>query len=94
MKFVDCLKRALWYIIKGVPVQNVSATIVTLPKNELLKGSTALITGGTSGIGYSIAKAFLNAGACCIITGRKEDKLQLACKELSKYVEGGVKFVV
>lgn len=29
----------------------------------------ALIMGGTSGIGYEIAKAFLNAGSTAFITG-------------------------
>jgi NAD(P)-dependent dehydrogenase (short-subunit alcohol dehydrogenase family) len=50
--------------------------------NEYLKGRCALITGGTSGIGYSIAKAFLDAGAKVIITGRDEDRLKAACKKL------------
>lgn len=57
--------------------------IITLAPNELLKGKCALITGGTSGIGFSIAKAFLNAGAFVIITGRSKNKIDDACKALN-----------
>jgi NAD(P)-dependent dehydrogenase (short-subunit alcohol dehydrogenase family) len=38
-----------------------------------LVGNRALITGGTSGLGYSIAEAFLRQGARVVITGRDED---------------------
>lgn len=34
-------------------------------------GATVLVTGGTSGIGYAIAKAYLDAKASVIVTGRK-----------------------
>lgn len=53
----------------------INTNIVTLAPNSLLIGRTALITGGTSGIGYSIAESYLNAGACVIITGRNEERL-------------------
>ena len=41
-----------------------------------------LITGGTSGIGFSIAKAFLNSGATVIITGRNDERIKEACIKL------------
>ena len=40
-----------------------------------LEGKTALITGGTSGIGLATAKAFVNEGAYTFITGRREAEL-------------------
>jgi 3-oxoacyl-[acyl-carrier protein] reductase len=40
-----------------------------------LKGTTALITASTSGIGLIIARTFLEEGASIIINGRSQDKL-------------------
>ena len=51
---------------------------------ELLCGRTALITGGTSGIGYAAADAFMRNGADVIITGRSRERLDRACESLGK----------
>ena len=40
-----------------------------------LDGKTALLTGGTSGIGLATAKQFVNEGAYVFITGRREPQL-------------------
>src|SRR6266542_140104 len=47
-----------------------------------LKNSTALVTGGSSGIGYSIAKALIDSGCKVAITGREEKKLYKAAESL------------
>jgi NAD(P)-dependent dehydrogenase (short-subunit alcohol dehydrogenase family) len=47
-----------------------------------LEGKTALITGGSRGIGYAIAEAFIDAGARVIITARGEEKLMAAANRL------------
>ena len=49
---------------------------------DLLNGRTALITGGGSGIGFAIAKAFSAAGASVIICGRDIKKLQDAATSI------------
>lgn len=49
----------------------------------LLSGRRALITGGGKGIGYAIAKAFLEQGSEVCITGRDEKVLQEAVSGLS-----------
>lgn len=84
MALKEYLKRGLRFIINGVPVRNITPTIVTLAPNELLKGRCALITGGTSGIGFCIAKAFLDSGATVVITSRSDDRLKTSCEELAK----------
>jgi NAD(P)-dependent dehydrogenase (short-subunit alcohol dehydrogenase family) len=38
-----------------------------------LEGKTAMITGGTTGLGYSIAERFLKEGAGVVITGRQHE---------------------
>jgi 3-oxoacyl-[acyl-carrier protein] reductase len=48
-----------------------------------LKNATALVTGGSSGIGYSIAKTLIDAGARVAITGRDEKKLYKAAESLN-----------
>jgi uncharacterized oxidoreductase len=45
-------------------------------------GNTVLITGGATGIGFSLAQAFSEAGNQVIICGRREDKLQEAKAKL------------
>ncbi len=42
---------------------------------ESLKGLNIVITGGTSGIGFTVAKRFIEEGATVLITGRSEQKL-------------------
>jgi len=47
-----------------------------------LQNATALVSGGSSGIGYSIAKVLIEAGAQVAITGRDEKKLYRAAEAL------------
>lgn len=47
-----------------------------------IKGRTVFITGGASGIGLGMAKAFHNAGANLVIADIRDDHLQTAANEL------------
>ncbi len=51
-----------------------------------LSGNTILITGGSSGIGYEMAKEFLKKSNTVIVTGRNEQKLQKVKNELKGVV--------
>ena len=47
-----------------------------------ITGNAILITGGATGIGFSIAKEFIDSGNEVIICGRREQKLEEAKKKL------------
>ncbi len=51
-----------------------------------IEGRTAIVTGGSKGIGFGIAKAFADAGANVVIAGRGREALDEAARSLS---EGG-----
>jgi NAD(P)-dependent dehydrogenase (short-subunit alcohol dehydrogenase family) len=48
------------------------------------EGKTALITGGTTGIGFATAKLFINEGARVIVTGRAATTIKSAQAELGE----------
>jgi NAD(P)-dependent dehydrogenase (short-subunit alcohol dehydrogenase family) len=56
-----------------------------------LQGKTALITGGTTGLGFAMAERFLEEGARVAITGRDEELGARASDRLS--VGGDVRFL-
>lgn len=47
-----------------------------------LDGKVAVITGGSSGIGFATARLFRDEGASVVITGRNQERLDSAAKEL------------
>ncbi len=53
--------------------------------DHALSGRTALITGGTRGLGLEIARAYLDAGAAGLcVCGRERDAVELAIAELDE----------
>ena len=82
MKFSLVIKKVFKLLFDHRPITNIMVKIALLPPNELLNGRCALVTGGTSGIGYAIAKAYVNAGAVVIITGRSKERINAAIRRL------------
>ncbi len=58
-----------------------------------LAGKTALITGGSRGIGRAIAKRYLEAGGSAILTARRRDVLEQTRAELDPIAPGKVSVV-
>ena len=50
-----------------------------------LTGKTVVVTGGSKGIGYAAAEAFLKEGASVAICSRHEEELKKAAETLSQY---------
>ena len=71
MKIKEFLKKKL------VKTKKEQVSIPCL-EGHFLDGRKALITGGSSGIGYAIAKSFLINGASVVLGGRNEEKLENA----------------
>lgn len=82
MSITSYIKRLIVYVLTGIPHKHVTPSITTLAPNNYLKGRGAMITGGTSGIGFAIAKSFLQSGASVVITDRNEERLHEACSRL------------
>ncbi len=53
-----------------------------------LEGKTAVITGGTEGIGLATAKLFVKEGAYVFITGRRQKELDEAVTAIGRNVTG------
>ncbi|MFZ4455570.1 MAG: SDR family NAD(P)-dependent oxidoreductase [Bacteroidales bacterium] len=60
-----------------------TVNISTINHGEILKGRNILITGGSTGIGLSIAKKCISEGATVVITGRDQEKLKKAKLEIN-----------
>lgn len=81
MMIKQLIKKAINNIFSKRPIYT-TTNIVSLGPNELIKDRFALITGGTSGIGFAIAQTFLSSGASVCITGRTESKIKESCNQL------------
>jgi len=53
-----------------------------------LEGKVAVITGATSGMALATAKVFVEEGAYVFITGRRQDQLDKAVREIDRNVTG------
>lgn len=60
-------------------------------EKKILNGKTAVVVGGTGGIGHAIAKVFLESGCKVIITGTNQKKMT---ETLEKFKEANVKGMI
>lgn len=71
-----CRRVGLWGVEEKVLVRPYQVA-----NGDTLAGKNVLITGGTSGIGFAIAKKCLNEGANVVITGRNAEKMKSVLSE-------------
>ena len=62
-----------------------------MPTLDPLSGLTALVTGGTRGIGRAIAASLLEAGAEVVVTGTRREAAEAAATELNTAPPAGVR---
>ena len=53
--------------------------------SDVLEGKVAVVTGGTSGIGYAVSEALLRRGATVWVIGSREESVRKAEKSLAAY---------
>lgn len=84
MKLKNFLRKAAKFILNSSSDKKVYVNINQINYNEQLKKRNIIITGGSKGIGYAIAKKCISEGANVLITGRTEETLIKATKELGE----------
>ena len=83
MTVKNYIKRGLIYILRGIPQKNITASITYTNPSEQLKGKNIIVTGGGRGLGFSMAKKFVDEGANVLIAGRNEDTLKKSAEKLN-----------
>lgn len=79
-KIKQYFSRGWQYIRHGVPTRVTKVNVAQIEYGGILEGKKILITGGSRGLGYSIAEKCLKEKAKVAITGRSMESL-LAAKE-------------
>lgn len=92
MKIGKYFKRAIKYILYESKPKQVYVNVNSTSKDNMLKDKIVLITGGSDGIGLSIATKFTEQGARVIITGRNEEKLKTAIEKygIADYIKNDI----
>lgn len=78
------IKRGIKYILKEYKQPIIKVEVVQKEPSNLFKDKVYIITGGGSGLGFYMAKKLISEGAFVVITGRNEQKLKNAKKDLGK----------
>lgn len=86
-KVLNYVKRGIKYVLHEYKQPIIKVDIVQKTSNELFKDKVYLVTGGSNGLGYYIAKKLIEESAKVIITGRNEESLKKSKEELGDKCE-------
>lgn len=78
----EYIKRGIRYVVKGVPTRIVKVNVAQIQYGGILEGKKVLITGGSRGLGFAIAKRAIEEKAVVTITGRSMETLEEAKHKL------------
>ena len=81
-RIVKYFKRLIKYILYEYKQPIVNVDVYEKSPDIIFQNKVYLITGGSSGIGFSIAEKLIKNGAIVYITGRNEDKLKISSNKL------------
>lgn len=84
MGYKSFIRKLAKFILTSQPEKIVKVEIAQINYGAILKNKRIVITGGSKGLGYVMAKKCIEEGAEVIITGRDEEKLKKACNELGE----------
>ncbi len=76
------LKRAIRFLFKSLTDTTIHTSIATLDPSNLLEDKKIIVTGGSRGLGFEMAKKFKSEGAKVLITGRSKESLEKAADEI------------
>lgn len=82
------IKRIAKFILTNVPASHVSVTVSTMSPGSILAGRRIVVTGGSRGIGFAIARACVDQGAIVAISGRSRETLEWSVTELGEAAHG------
>eukprot|EP01059_Diplonema_ambulator_P012775 TRINITY_DN23241_c0_g1_i1.p1 TRINITY_DN23241_c0_g1~~TRINITY_DN23241_c0_g1_i1.p1 ORF type:complete len:341 (+),score=103.93 TRINITY_DN23241_c0_g1_i1:48-1025(+) len=89
MGFLPCCCGSWCWVLAGLVLFPFIKRFIVKPEN--IDGKLVVITGGSEGIGKSLAEECLKRGANVIVMARTEAKLKAACEELKKFAKEGRK---
>ncbi len=82
------VKKKIKYLIQNIVVifkgKKIVPILVTKEESKVLEGKVALITGGSGGIGFAIAKKYNECGCKVILAGTNKEKLENNCSKLEE----------
>lgn len=84
LRFMTPMMALLQYHVKRYDIIHAIKILMSVFRDDVLKGKLALVTGGGTGICYGISKQFLLCGARVYIVHRKQDNVDSGIAMLKK----------